>query len=565
MKSNIVSKKEILLLCVLFSSVFYGQSSLLSEESQISSSKSALPAIPDGSLLLATTGSVKVFPNASIKLKNEITNLGDGANFTVESDGNLIQGNDDAVNSGNIISKREFKIGSARGQYNYVGTPVLFATGESFKTIFPGSTNTAVLYHNQSNNTFSTSSGANIPGRGLAVKEPPVTTVLTAGKSTAQFTGVPQNGTVIFPVANNNTAVNTLGYNLVGNPYPSNIDLQELYNINGGKTSVPQITSLNISPTFYFWDNNVNDVFVQQGSGYKGQAYAIYNVLTGNNGTGTAAAGSLDGINKGIKKPTNIVKVGQGFMTRSLLSAYNFKFNNSIRTSEATPVDFLGKGSAVQDDRYWLQMKAPSGIASTIAVVYYAAGNNLFGHEDSRSMGGSDAVYSLVEGEKIAIDGRSSFENTDVIPLGTQYFVSGNYTLGIDVAEGIFANNQAIYLKDRQTGVITNLSQENYSFAVNAGESTGRFEIIYQPNPILATDGAVKEDLLIYRDGSDFVVKSQSKPITTLEVYDTAGRLIFSVKPNDLQVTVPADQLINGVYLLKIDQGGKMTTKKVIR
>lgn len=495
--------------------------------------------------------------NKALTVRNKITNHNlTGDNFIVESDANLLQEENGIINTDNITVKRTIKIGAARNQYNYLGTPVSFAAGETFKTIYPGTT--FVLYHNETNNMFYNSSGVNIPGRGLAVKEP-----TGSGESTvtAFYKGVPQNGNIIIPITNkdSNPAVTTFGYNLVGNPYASNIDLLKLYDINGGKTGVSQVNSPNISSTFYFWDNTGNLQMEQQGSGYEGQAYAIFNVLTGAGGTGTKSS-------LGTKVPTNIVKVGQGFMTRSLNSSYNFLFNNSIRTKVVAATDFLGKGNSIsQNDRYWLQLTAPSGITSNMAIVHYSGGNNLFGPEDSRSMGGSDVLYSMVESEKIAINGRNNLTESDIISLGTTHFVSGEYTIGLDDKEGIFANGQNIYLKDIQTGTVTNLSEGNYTFAANAGESTGRFEIIYQPETVLATDGTVKDDLVVYRDGSDFVVKAQSKKITVLDLYDGVGRLIFSMKPNNLKVTLPANKMVNGVYFLKINQSGKITTKKILK
>lgn len=496
----------------------------------------------------------------TLSVRNKIINAGAGDNFVVESDGNLLQEENSIVNANNITSKRLIHIGSARNQYNYLGTPVDFQAGESFQTIFPGSS-TTVLYYNQATNYFYTSSGVNIPGRGLAVKEPTVSTAIPAGATgtTGIFIGVPQNGAVTIAVANKDTGVNTYGYNLIGNPYPSNIDLLKLYDLNGGKTGSSQVVSPDISSTFYFWDNTGNTQMTQQGSGYGGQAYAIFNVLSGVSGTGTKST-------LGSKVPTHILKVGQGFMTRSLVAAYNFKFNNSIRTNTAAGVDFLGSRNAgAAEDRYWLQLTSPSGMTSTIAVVYYLGGNNLFGAEDSRSLGGSDALYSRVEGEKVAIDGRSAFVKTDAIPLGTQHYSEGDYTLSLDAAEGRFANGQNIYLKDVQTGIITNLSAGPYTFAASAGASTGRFEILYEPEAVLATDSAVTEDVLVYRRGGDFVVKAATKEITGLQMYDGVGRLVYKVEAKSREVVIPAERFPGGVYVLRIEQQGALTTKKVMK
>ncbi|WP_246566336.1 T9SS type A sorting domain-containing protein [Kaistella soli] len=157
------------------------------------------------------------------------------------------------------------------------------------------------------------------------------------------------------------------------------------------------------------------------------------------------------------------------------------------------------------------------------------------------------------------------FEVSDKIILGSRHFAAGNYTFTLDKAEGVFANGQHIYLKDKQTGIITNLSEGSYTFAANAGESTGRFEIIYQSETVLATDGTVKDDLLVYRDGDDFVIDSKGKKITQVEVYDSSGRLSLKTEPGSMKTVIPAVSLSNGVYILKINQAGKITNRKIIR
>src|SRR5690606_5776552 len=147
--------------------------------------------------------------------------------------------------------------------------------------------------------------------------------------------------------------------------------------------------------------------------------------------------GTQSGIN--TKVPTKIVKVGQGFMMRSLVSSYSFNFNNSIRTAAFTDVDFLGKAAAEQTvDRFWLQLKAPSGIVANMAVVYYEGGSYELGLEDSKSMGGSDDIYSFLSGEDIAINGRGVFQSQDKIPVGTHHFTAGVHTISLTNSEGVF-------------------------------------------------------------------------------------------------------------------------------
>lgn len=60
-------------------------------------------------------------------------------------------------------------------------------------------------------------------------------------------------------------------------------------------------------------------------------------------------------------------------------------------------------------------------------------------------------------------------------------------------------------------------------------------------------------------------MKSATKNITALEVYDISGSLLRSLKPNQEEVKNEANNFVNDPYVLKIDRNGEITTKKVIK
>ncbi|MBU8882738.1 T9SS type A sorting domain-containing protein [Kaistella sp. DKR-2] len=531
----------------------------------IPSGKTAVVDIPNAvakNVTVAAGGKLTINAKQSLTVKETFTNNAGVSDVMIESDGNLIQKDEipAVANSGAISAKRVVTI-KDNTQYNYLISPLIgmFLKNNIYENAGTFSNAPITLYHNEGNNMFYSSTGAYIEGRGLAVKEP------AAGSGTVNvyFKGVPKNGSFTYNLANSNLGASTLlGYNLTGNPYPSNISLIELYKIGSNAT--------NLSSTFYFWDNTANAAgTAQAGSGYNGAAYAIFNVESGSSGTGKGA-GYLSGGTQALKVPDGIVKTGQGFMVKSIEKVNKtLTFNNGIRVGDGG-VAFFGnvtKNSAtVTDDRFWLNLTAPSAITNDVAVVYFENGNNSFTKDDSELNGlPSDILYTLIGDRKAVINGRAPFVNTDKIPLGSNFFATGNYTFSLGSQEGVFANGQSIYLKDKQTGIITNLSAGAYSFSAAAGESTGRFEIIYQPEAVLATDAAVKEEVQVYRDGNDFVVKARSKKITDLEVYDAAGRLIEQMQPKSLKVIIPSEIIINGTYLLKITQGGATVVKKILK
>lgn len=495
--------------------------------------------------------------NGSLKVADWVKNNAAAADVVVESDGSLVQVNEgNTINTGSITAKRVLNLSSGRQQFNYLISPL---EGQSLKTIYPGMG--YVLYHNEANNFFYNSSGAYIKGRALALQEPNLTAV-PATTVTAVFTGYPTNGAFSYGLVNTNVT-NTVsrGFNLVGNPYPSNIDLITLYSINGGASG-------KLSPTFSFWDNRANNQIKQMGDGYGQQAYAQF-IATAppSEGTGVLATGDTTAL-EGTNKPTRYVKMGQGFMVQSKVASLPLQFNNTIRTIEKGTVSFFGKGAQSTKtpiDRYWLNMITPGNQATQIAVVYFEGGNNSFGIDDAFSLGGSDAVYSIVGTEKVSINGKNSFVTTDFVPLGTTHFVAGNYTFALHDKEGVFASGQPIYLKDKQTGIITNLSEGQYAFTANVGESTGRFEIVYQSETVLATDDGVKEEIQVYRDGNYFVVKASTKKITELQMYDASGKLIKQLQPDSKEISIDLGFLNNGVYFLKIIQGDLVSVKKIIK
>lgn len=532
----------------------------------IPSGKSVVVNIPTAeakSIKVDQGAKLTILKDQVLTVKETFTNAAAEGDVIIESDGSLRQLNDmiTVPNSGSVTARREITV-KDNNQYNYLISPLI---GSNLKTNVYEHQTTGVLsssvytlYHNEANNKFYSSTGAYIQGRSLAVKEPAASIVPAGGKINAHFMGVPMNGAFTYTLANSGTVAT--GYNLIGNPYPSNIDLDKFYNLKSNKDK--------ISATFYFWDNTVNTETIQWGNEYDGAAYAIFNAVAGGEGTGVVAGSLALNSTTGTKEPTKVVKPGQGFMVRSISPTNKtIDFSNDIRIAEHGTV-FFGKNGAqyAEDDRFYLKLTTPSGVVTQTATVYFEGGNTGFSQDDSEMNGTpSDVIYTFIGERKAVINGRAPFSDSDVIPIGSRHFAPGIYTIEIARKEGVFATGQNIYLRDNQTGTITNLSEGAYTFMAQAGESTGRFEIIYKPGGVLATDAGVKEDVLVYRDGQFFVVKAQRDPISSVEIFDAAGRMVRRVEPNITVERLDFSAIVNGTYILKINQKGKITVKKVIK
>ncbi|WP_369682467.1 T9SS type A sorting domain-containing protein [Chryseobacterium koreense] len=50
-----------------------------------------------------------------------------------------------------------------------------------------------------------------------------------------------------------------------------------------------------------------------------------------------------------------------------------------------------------------------------------------------------------------------------------------------------------------------------------------------------------------------------------MEVYDLLGRMIYRDAPQKTKTVIDASVMTTGVYIFRIDQGGKITTRKIIK
>lgn len=459
------------------------------------------------SCVVEPEGKLTIKDGDSVSLLGNIENKGVSTNVIIEDGGNLIQIYDSVENVGEIEVQKEFTFSPGRKQYNFVSVPVV--ANKDVKTTIYSPNPTSVQKYNTKTSYFDETNGEYISGIGYAVKE-------SSGGSefvTGQFVGVPFNGTPTPPYKLNTDGS---GYNLVGNPYPSNIDIDKLYQDNKD----------NIESTFYFWDNRNNQIFIQQGSKYEGVSYATYNALSGTGLPASTAEGDE------IRVPNQFVKAGTGFMVQAKTNVLNF--NNSQRTTDSSAPSFFGKetgeNSGKIKDRYWLTMTTPGGIEITNAVVYFEGGNDSFWKDDSESFLGTDDLFTIVEGNKLAIQGKSAFSNEDVITLGYKAFAEGTHILSVYKQEGVFADGQQIYLVDKLLNKTVNLSEKPYKFVSRAGETNDRFEIIYKPAKPSFSVAAynVPKNVIDYSKTDNRIqITSSMSRISEVEVFDLNGRPVY--------------------------------------
>ncbi|TDX83007.1 T9SS type A sorting domain-containing protein [Epilithonimonas xixisoli] len=541
------------------------------------------------SLTIAETGKVNINANSSLKVTDaiNITNNVNNDNLVLESDATLLQTNP-VSNAGKILVKRDTHM--RKMDYTYWGTPVtgqnlLNTSGGANATLHnlggfsEGTPNSRIYEYNEPNDKFKAATDAKfIPAKAYAIRGKDrylvdyPSNVPVADQFT--FTGIANNGTYSVGIQKSkNTFIGTTeythGYNMIGNPYPSNIDFIKFFNLDHGDGKK---NSDHILGKAWFWTNVPGAPTSQGGSAYTPNNYAILSLAGGVPATG------VDGNeteSPTLDIPNEFIKVAQGFIvemkgtapTGTTPNTAILKFDNSIRTNNNTGYFYNSKNSQSGINRYWLKLTSPFNIVNTILVAHMdGATNNYDADYDADLLSiGDDSFYSKLNTQKLQIQARNNPLNLeDIIPLGTKYSTTGTYKISLGKSEGVFSSNQQIYLVDKINNTYTDLTAQDYTFTANKGIDDARFEIVYKNKEVLGNDAFAKSDFVVYKDGNHFVVKS-SKNLGRVELYDISGRLVQSNKTSDKEIRLDAALIPSGVYIIKAENSGITRTKKIIK
>ena len=94
---------------------------------------------------------------------------------------------------------------------------------------------------------------------------------------------------------------------------------------------------------------------------------------------------------------------------------------------------------------------------------------------------GTTDFSSIMANEKYRIQSKGEYNAADVIPVQFKTGAAGEHRIKLQDAQGVFAADQMVIIKDNLTGVQHNLTANgDYVFTATAGTFTNRFEVIYQ-------------------------------------------------------------------------------------
>lgn len=466
---------------------------------------------------------VTVASNTNLIIVQNLT-VDSSANIIVEDSGSIVQVDDTSIDIGSITVKRKttpFK----EFDFTYWSSPVQGTTLHQLSPLtrydkyysFDPIANNYVIHEN----------GAAVmePAKGYLLRAPlgwNTDGIPFGGRYEGTFTGIPNNGVV--PVAIKKGAGN---FNLIGNPYPSAVDIDLFITDPVNQTLV--------DGTIYLWTHNT-PIGPANSNGqypYSVNDYAKYN-LTGGVKAGSAAL-------TGGVTPNGKIASGQGFFIEAKLSlangSYTANFRNNMRVASHNNVFFKTApitavtNSAIEKNRIWLNISNQQGAYNETLIGYITGATNDYETlYDGKTMeaGNTLSLYSILGTNTLSIQGRQlPFDDNEIIPLGYKSGIASTYTIEMDHFDGLFLN-QDVFLIDRFENVTHNLKTGNYTFTTAVGTFNNRFEIHYKTatlgtNPTAANNQSVS----IITQGKEVKVKS-SETIKKVTVYDLLGRMIYS-------------------------------------
>jgi len=433
------------------------------------------------------------------------------------SDGASILGNNLLTVGGTTTVERFM----TADKYHYISSPVANAEAGS---IFPL---TAFLrYYDE---TEPLTQWVNIyqhdvvqPSLGYALFVP-----VETGDITATFTGPVNDGTTS---ANNlsftqNSTLAYDGYNLIGNPYPSPIDLES-----------SSIVRTNLDAAVYFWDPELNS------------------------GLGSYATWTIGGT--GINGATQYIPVAQGFFVKVSGNGLtgSFAMDNNTRTHSTHA---FYKGSGLSNT---LRLTAAGGLFSDETVIRFAEGStSLFDSQTDAWKLMTDQANQLYtrasDNGKLAINCIQGPEQYPVVPLNYTVAAPGLFTL-TSAGTDSFDPAIPIVLLDLKTSYRQDLRQmPDYQFTASPGDDENRFAIAFGT---LGTNHTEFEPVSIYANGKNIYLNYPANTSGKLQLRDMSGRIVLSNEVGGNNKGTIYTQLPAGIYIASFTSNTIRFSNKIV-
>lgn len=357
---------------------------------------------------------------------------------------------------------------------------------------------------------------------------------------TLTYTGTVETGDVAINILNSGPSF--AAWNLIGNPYPSYVDMSTFLN----HEVATGITNLNLL-------ENASGIY-----GYDGDVSDGWDIIT------LANVGS------------RLLAPGQGFFVAAnatTVANYDLVFTPAMRTTgtsddfilgrNANPLTFLKLNASTSNNSYktefYFNDNASQGLDAGYDAIIWGANAPDF------------ALYShLVQentGLPIALQALGSTDMSDIsIPIGVN--ANAGTQLTFSISDSNLPATIEVYLEDTLNNTTTLLTTADYIITPNSNlQGTGRFFLSFTDNA-LSTPASIKDYLQIYttRSPKEVVIKGQLQGVAIAYLYDMQGRLVRqqNLDASRSSNTIDVASISDGVYVVKLVKNHQIKTQKVL-
>ncbi|MFA5555827.1 MAG: choice-of-anchor Q domain-containing protein [Flavobacteriaceae bacterium] len=484
----------------------------------------------EGCSLTVDSGDMVVNSGNTVTLFNEVNVT--GGTLTLRNRASLVQIND-VNNTGEITIEKTTKP-MDQSNYGYWSSPVEGYLMNEFSPL-----TSAPYYYSWDVNgqSWTQHLGGNQvmeEGQGYIIRAPSV--LGPPQIYDLSFEGTPNNGDVTANVLGNGN------FNFFGNPYPSAINI-DLFLADADNSELDKIV--------YLWTNGyevVNGNFV-----YQFEGFATYNAV------GQVGNSPISQI------PTAMIASGQGFfITGNANGTAVFKNSHRVVGNNNNLFNKLKN-----KHRFWVNLESDKGYFGQTLVGYMDdASNGKDKDIDAALLESSQAriqVYSLLDEEKVIIQGRAlPFDTEDSFPLGYIVKEAGTYAITLGNYEGLFAEEQDIFLKDNLLNAIHNLKEGKYEFITEEGTFDNRFEIVYKKSSQEETSSFLIDDSwVVYNKDGQLHINSVLD-MKKVSVFDMLGRLVYEAENIYSQSHTISEIHNQQVLIVKVSfENNHNSTKKI--
>ncbi|MEP0262664.1 T9SS type A sorting domain-containing protein, partial [Dokdonia sp.] len=532
-------------------------------------------------LIINDSFALTIRDNEYVDIVNNITIEG---TLTVTNMGSVVQRSDDAIvtNNGSIsVAKitptlddrnfvamsspvtsenRDRVYGNSRAVFSII--PSNFVPFDIDLMVFPEFTGAENFLDDDNDYLLPVTGNAVLPDAGIGqLVFPQPEPNVGDGAYTITYTqnamnpGTLNSGTISVPI-NYNGPATINNYNLLGNPYASAIDVEAFINANDAVNEV------------YYWDHLTNPTSDLPGFGTSN--FSMNDISMRNTMMGVAAV-------NGGTAPGQFMASGQGFGIKAdqteMTNNTPVVFTNGIRVAGNN--DGFRNSENSEIDKLWLNLTTNSFDEAVSQTGIGFTSNATAGFDkgyDSKRLGTFLSLFTNLDGEYLAIQGREAFDPSIELTLGfaTSVETEENYTISIDHFEGVNLENVPVFLIDHLNNTITNLKESNYSFVATSGIQSERFTVIFQERDVLNTDEvSFRESVTLYPNpATDQVILSYqgTKQLQQVIITDVNGKRVktISLKNFNSSQSIQTSELARGMYFMQIQSDSETTVQKLI-